>query len=121
MVDLEAQGEKMKTELCRYFKNPLYWIVLATGLSVRAVLAYFDRMYRSKDFWALSADFWSKIGSVTVGFLIVLVLIGGAGLAVYYFKIFRPKKQLEQADDIEDFEIEETEESVSEDDDTEDR
>lgn len=54
-------------------------------------------------------------------FLIVLVLIGGAGLVVYYFKIFRPKKQLEQADDIEDFEIEETEESVSEDDDTEDR
>ena len=54
-------------------------------------------------------------------FLIVLVLIGGAGLAVYYFKVFRPKKKLEQADDIEDFEIEETEESVSEDDDTEDR
>lgn len=42
-------------------------------------------------------------------FLIILVLIGGAGLAVYYFKIFRPKKKLEQADDIEDFEIEETE------------
>lgn len=75
MVDLEAQGEKMKTELCRYFKNPLYWIVLAAGLSVRAVLAYFDCLYRSKDFWALSTDFWSKIGSVTVGFLIVLVLI----------------------------------------------
>ena len=75
MVDLEAQGEKMKTELCRYFKNPLYWIILAAGLSVRAVLAYFDCLYRSKDFWALSADFWSKIGSVTVGFLIVLVLI----------------------------------------------
>ena len=75
MVDLEAQGEKMKTELCRYFKNPLYWIVLAAGLSVRAVLAYFDCLYRSKDFWALSADFWSKIGSVTVGFLIVLVLL----------------------------------------------
>ena len=42
-------------------------------------------------------------------FLIVLVLIGGAGLAVYYFKVFRPKKKLEQADDIEDFEFEETE------------
>ena len=39
MVDLEAQGEKMKMELCRYFKNPLYWIVLAVGLSVRTVLA----------------------------------------------------------------------------------
>ena len=42
-------------------------------------------------------------------FLIVLVVIGGAGLAVYYFKVFRPKKKLEQADDIEDFEFEETE------------
>lgn len=42
-------------------------------------------------------------------FLIVLVLAGGAGLAVYYFKVFRPKKKLEQADDIEDFEFEETE------------
>ena len=42
-------------------------------------------------------------------FLIVLVLIGGAGLAVYYFKVFRPKKKLEQADDLEDFEFEETE------------
>ena len=42
-------------------------------------------------------------------FLIVLILAGGAGLAVYYFKVFRPKKKLEQADDIEDFEFEETE------------
>lgn len=75
MVGLEAQGKKMRTELFRYFKNPLYWIVLAAGLSVRTVLAYFDRLYRSKDFWALSADFWSKVGSVTVGFLVVLVLI----------------------------------------------
>ena len=42
-------------------------------------------------------------------FLIVLILAGGAGLAVYYFKVFRPKKKLEQADDLEDFEFEETE------------
>lgn len=42
-------------------------------------------------------------------FLIVLVLAGGAGLAVYYFKVFHPKKKLEQADDLEDFEFEETE------------
>ena len=42
-------------------------------------------------------------------FLIVLVVIGGAGLAIYYFKVFRPKKKLEQADDLEDFEFEETE------------
>ena len=42
-------------------------------------------------------------------FLIVLILAGGAGLAIYYFKVFRPKKKLEQADDIEEFEFEETE------------
>ena len=47
-------------------------------------------------------------------FLIVLVLAGGAGLAVYYFKVFRPKKKLEQADDIEDFEFEETENEETE-------
>ena len=41
--------------------------------------------------------------------MIVLVVIGGAGLAIYYFKVFRPKKKLEQADDLEDFEFEETE------------
>lgn len=49
-------------------------------------------------------------------FLIVLVLAGGAGLAVYYFKVFRPKKKLEQADDIEDFEFEETENEENADD-----
>lgn len=49
-------------------------------------------------------------------FLIVLVLAGGAGLAVYYFKVFRPKKKLEQADDIEDFEFEETESEENADD-----
>ena len=54
-------------------------------------------------------------------FLIVLVLIGGAGLAVYYFKVFRPKKKLEQADDIEDFEFEETENEEVLDDETEDK
>lgn len=54
-------------------------------------------------------------------FLIVLVLIGGAGLAVYYFKVFRPKKKLEQADDIEDFEFEETENEEVSDEETEDR
>ena len=54
-------------------------------------------------------------------FLIVLVLAGGAGLAVYYFKVFRPKKKLEQADDIEDFEFEETENEEVLDDETEDK
>lgn len=72
---MEAQGIKMKAELFRYFKNPLYWIVLCAGLSVRTIFAYFDLLHRSKDFWVLAADFWSKIGSATMGFLIVLVLI----------------------------------------------
>ena len=49
-------------------------------------------------------------------FLIVLVLAGGAGLAVYYFKVFRPKKKLEQANDIEDIEFEETESEENTDD-----
>lgn len=75
MAYLEAQSKKMKTELLRYIKNPLYWIVLGAGLLFRAVLAYFDYQHRSNDFWTLAADFWNRIGSVTVGFLIVLVLI----------------------------------------------
>ena len=54
-------------------------------------------------------------------FLIGLVLIGGAGLAVYYFKVFRPKKKLEQADDLEDFEFEETENEEVSDEETEDQ
>lgn len=42
-------------------------------------------------------------------FLIILILAGAAGLTVYYFKVFLPKKKLEQADDLEDFDFEETE------------
>lgn len=45
------------------------------------------------------------------GFLLVmLLLIGAAGIGVYYFKVVLPKKKLEQADDIEDFEFEEYDE-----------
>lgn len=65
----------MKTELTRYFRSSLYWLVLGAGLSVRAVLAYFDFQIRSDAFWSLSAEFWNKIGSVTLGFLVLLVLI----------------------------------------------
>ena len=65
----------MKTELTRYFRNSLYWLVLGAGLSVRAVLSYFDSRFRSDAFWSLSAEFWNKIGSVTLGFLVLLVLI----------------------------------------------
>lgn len=52
------------------------------------------------------------------GFLLILLaLIGVAGVGAYYFKIVLPKKKLEQADDIEDFEFVdgEDEETVNED------
>lgn len=65
----------MKTELLRHVRNPLYWTVLGGGLSVRAVLAWFDRRYRGGSFWARSVDYWNKFGSVTLAFLILLVLI----------------------------------------------
>mgnify|MGYP007002646474 CR=1 FL=1 len=65
----------MKAELNRCFRNPLYWLVLGAGLVVRAVLAYFDFQTRSDAFWSLSAAFWNKTGSVTLGFLVLLVLI----------------------------------------------
>ena len=65
----------MKAELFRYFRDPLYWLVLGSSIFVRAVLAYFDRLYRTADFWTLSEGFWEKIGSVTMGFLVLLVLI----------------------------------------------
>ena len=42
LEDLAEEGDDMKTELTRYFRNSLYWLVLGAGLSVRAVLAYFD-------------------------------------------------------------------------------
>lgn len=75
MASVGAQGEKMITELLRYFRNSLYWITIGAGLSFRAVLAYLDRLHLSTQFWELSSGFWNKIGSVTKGFLIILVLI----------------------------------------------
>ncbi len=65
----------MIIELIRYYKSPLYWLVLSVGLSVRAILAYCDSRHRGNDFWVLSGEFWSRIGSVTIGFLVLLVLI----------------------------------------------
>lgn len=65
----------MKTECYQYFKNPLYWVVIGLGLAVRTVLAYLDGRYRGPQFWELAADFWNKTGSVTMGFLILLVMI----------------------------------------------
>lgn len=65
----------MKRELLRCVCQPLYWVVVGGGLAVRAALALLDRLYRPELFWALSTDFWNKIGSATEGALIVLVLI----------------------------------------------
>ena len=49
------------------------------------------------------------------GFLVVILLLAGAaGVGVYYYKVVLPKKKLEQADDIEDFEFEEYDEDEAE-------
>ena len=65
----------MKTECVQYFKNPCYWAVVGLGLAARTVLAYLDFQYRGQQFWELAADFWNKTGSITMGFLILLVMI----------------------------------------------
>lgn len=65
----------MKKECFQYLKNPIYWIIIGIGLAFRTILAYFDSLYRSSQFWELAADFWNKIGSVTIGFLVLLVVI----------------------------------------------
>ncbi len=65
----------MKTELMRTMKKPLYWIVLGAGLSTRLMFGWMDHMYRGADFLSNAANFWSKIGSITIGMLILLVLI----------------------------------------------
>lgn len=69
------EGTEMKWELLRYLCHPLYWVIIGGGMAVRFVMAWLDRLHRPEIFWALSIDFWNKIGSVTEGFLIVLVLI----------------------------------------------
>lgn len=45
------------------------------GTGRRAGLTYLDFRYRSPQFWELAADFWNKTGSITMGFLILLVMI----------------------------------------------
>ena len=75
LEDMGEESEGMKADLIRCFRNPLYWLVLSAGLFVRVVLAYFDFQTRSDVFWSLSAEFWNKTGSVTLGFLVLLVLI----------------------------------------------
>lgn len=41
---------------------------------------------------------------------LLLILAGGAGIGIYYFKILLPKKKIEQADDIENFEFDDSDE-----------
>ena len=65
LEDMDEENESMKDDLIRCFRNPLYWLVLGAGLSVRVVLAYFDFQTRSEAFWSLSAEFWNKIGSAS--------------------------------------------------------
>ena len=50
--------------------------------------------------------------------IVILALVGIGGLAAYYFKIYLPKKKLEDADDLDDFEFvndEDTETEVEDD------
>ena len=68
LEDLAEEGDDAKTELTRYFRNSLYWLVLGAGLSVRSR----PRLFRFPDpqrcVLVLSAEFWNKIGSVTLVF-----------------------------------------------------
>ena len=56
------------------------------------------------------------------GLLIVLVLAAAVGIGGYYYKVILPKKKLEQADDLDDFDFEDedTETVVNEDEETDD-
>ena len=55
------------------------------------------------------------------GLFIILVLAAAAGIGGYYYKVILPKKKLEQADDLDDFDFEDEEtETVVNEDDTED-
>ena len=56
------------------------------------------------------------------GLFIVLALAAAAGVGGYYYKVILPKKKLEQADDLDDFDFEDedTETVVNEDDGTDD-
>ena len=55
------------------------------------------------------------------GLFIVLALTAAVGIGGYYYKVILPKKKLEQADDLDDFDFEDEEiETVVNEDDTED-
>lgn len=54
------------------------------------------------------------------GLFVILALAAAAGIGGYYYKVILPKKKLEQADDLDDFDFEDedTETVVNEDDET---
>lgn len=56
------------------------------------------------------------------GLFIILALAAAAGIGGYYYKVILPKKKLEQADDLDDFDFEDedTETVVNEDEETDD-
>ena len=58
----------------------------------------------------------------TSGLFIILALAVAAGVGGYYYKVILPKKKLEQADDLDDFDFEDedTETVVNEDEETDD-
>lgn len=58
----------------------------------------------------------SPISGTTL--ILILAALAAAGIGIYYFKVVIPKRKLEQADDLEDFDFEDetdTEEVVNED------
>ena len=56
------------------------------------------------------------------GLFVILALAAAAGIGGYYYKVILPKKKLEQADDLDDFDFEDedTETVVNEDEETDD-
>ena len=55
------------------------------------------------------------------GLFVILALAAAAGIGGYYYKVILPKKKLEQADDLDDFDFEDEDtETVVNEDDTED-
>ena len=49
--------------------------------------------------------------------LLILLLVAGVGVGAYYYKVILPKKKIDEADDIEDFEFGESEDDEDKDDD----
>ena len=65
----------MKTEILRCLRIPLYWLTLCMSFLARICFSYLDRVHRAADYWVLSLSFWNKNGSLTMAFMILVVLI----------------------------------------------